>query len=54
MAGVGRLADAELVRERQVLIAKEGKARAQARLERGLNARRIDGDDRQTAVRNLG
>ena len=51
---VGRLADAELVREPQLLVTQEGKARAQARLEGGLDPGRIDGDDRDPAVGDFG
>jgi hypothetical protein len=50
VALVGRLANAELVGQPQLLVAQEGEAGSEARLEGGLNAGRVDGDDRDSAV----
>jgi hypothetical protein len=54
VALVGRLTDAELVRERERLVTQEGKVRSEARLESRLNPGWIDGDDGQATVGDFG
>ncbi len=54
VALVGRLTNAELVRERERLVTEEAKARPEARLEGRLNPGGIDGDDGQATVGDFG
>ena len=53
MRPVGRLADAELVGERQLGITQEGELGTQTRLEGCLDKGRINGDNRQPAIGNF-